>query len=157
MITFDAAEVVPMNQFQLAWRFTDERWSRRDGEALRDVHPLTAARAGVLHGPLSAAGHLAREGGARHVPAACQDEAGARQVGSALAALGPLDHERVAIVWDPSTALETSWRTFREHWELFCYPGSDDVTISPLDERWVLGYHHWEEFAFTPRPGVPPG
>ena len=157
MITFDAADVVPMNQFALAWRFTDERWSRRGGEALRDVRPLTATRAAVVHGPLAAACHLTREGGARHVAAACQDEAGARQVGSALSALGPLDHERVVITWDPATALETSWRTFRENWEVFCYPGSDDVTISPLDERWMLCYHHWEEFSFTPRPALPPG
>jgi hypothetical protein len=150
VITIDAADVVPMTQFALAWRFTDERWSRRGGEALRDVRPLTPARAAGLHGPLAAACQVAREGGARHVPAACQDEAGARQVGSALTALGPGDHERIVIAWDHATALETSWLTFREHWEVFCYPGSDDVTISSRDEGWVLCYHHWEEFSFSP-------
>ena len=154
MITVDAGDVVPMNQFALAWRFTDERWSRRGGEALRDVRPLTPARAAGLHGPLAAACHVARDGGARHVPAACQDEAGARHVGSALAALGPGDDERIVIAWDHATALETSWRTFRENWEVFCYPGSDDVTISPRDERWVLCYHHWEEFSFSPASGT---
>jgi hypothetical protein len=153
VLTIDPADVVPMNQFALAWRFTDERWSRRGGAALQDVRPLTAARAAALHGPLATAGHLAREGGARHVAAACQDEAGARQVGSGLAALPPADHERVVVVWDQATALETSWKTFREHWEVFCYPGSDDASISPLDERWLLCYHHWEEFSFTPRQG----
>ncbi len=100
MITIDAADVVPMNQFPLAWRFTDERWSRRGGEALRDVRPLTPARAAGLHGPLTAACVVAREAGARHVPAACQDEAGAREVGAALRALTPADDERIAIVWD---------------------------------------------------------
>jgi hypothetical protein len=156
VITIDAADVVPMNQFALAWRFTDDRWARRGGEPLRDVRPLTAARAGMLHGPVTAACQLARDGGARHVPAACEDPARARQVGAALAGLGPADHERIAIVWDHATALETSWRTFREHWEVFCYPGTDDLTISPLDERWVLCYYHWEEFSFTQRPAGPP-
>ena len=151
MVTIAAADVVPMNGFALAWRFTGEEWSRRGGEALRDVRPLLGARAAVLHAALAAAGQLPREGGATHVPAACLDEAGAREVGAALAGLPPADHERIVVVWDPSTALETSWRTFREHWEVFCYPGSDDVTIGPLDERWLLCYHHWEEFSFTPR------
>jgi len=155
VLTVEAADVVPLPQFALAWRFTDDRWSRRGGAALRDVRPLTAARAASLHSPLAAACHVAREGGARHLPAACQDEAGAREVGAALATLAPRDEERIVLSWDPLTALETSWRTFREHWEVFCYPGSDDLTISPLDERWVLCYHHWEEFSFSPRPGAP--
>ena len=53
--------------------------------------------------------------------------------------------------WEPTVALETSWRTFTTQWQAFCYPGTDDVTISPLDERWVLCYHHWEAFSFTAR------
>ena len=152
MIAIDAADVMPLAQFPLAWRFTDERWSGDGADARRDVRPLAAARAAALHGPLVAAYQVAREAMARHVPAACQDEAGARRIAAALAALPPGDDERVVVSWDQATALETSWRTFREHWEIFCYPGSDDVIISPLDERWVLCYHHWEEFTFTPRP-----
>ncbi len=156
MITIADADVVAMDQFPLAWRFTDERWSRRGAALLRDLRPLTGARAAELNGPMTAACHVAREASrdsaAEHVAAACQDEAGARRVADALASLGPADDERVVISWDPRAALETSWRTFRAHWEVFCYPGSDDVTISPLDEGWLLCYHHWEEFSFTPRP-----
>ena len=55
------------------------------------------------------------------------------------------------VSWEPAVALETSWRTFTTQWQAFCYPGTDDVTISPLDERWVLCYHHWEAFSFTAR------
>jgi hypothetical protein len=146
VITIDPADVVPIDQFPLAWRFTDERWSRRGAGALRDIRPLTARRAAELHGPLAAAHHVARDAVAEHVAAACQDDAGARQVGEALP---PADDERIVLSWDQVAALETSWRTFREQWEVFCYPGSDDLTISPLDERWVLCYHHWEEFSFV--------
>jgi hypothetical protein len=152
VITIDPADVVPMDQFPLAWRFTDERWSRRGAGALRDIRPLTARRAAELHGPLSALHHVARDASVEQVAAACQDEPGARRVGEALARLAPFDQERIVLSWDASAALETSWRTFREQWEVFCYPGSDDLTITPLDERWVLCYHHWEEFSFAPRP-----
>jgi hypothetical protein len=152
VLAIEPADVVPMNQFALAWRFTDERWSRRGGAALRDVRPLTAVKAAAVHAPLAAACQVARESNVQQVPAACQDRAEARQVGTALASLPPSDDERIVVSWDALTALETSWRTFREHWEVFCYPGSDDLTISPLDQRWVLCYHHWEEFSFAPGP-----
>ena len=29
------------------------------------------------------------------------------------------------------------------------------VTVSPLDEGWVLCYHHWEAFSFTARVDEP--
>jgi hypothetical protein len=155
VITIVDADVVPMDQFPLAWRFTDDRWTRRGAAKLRDIRPLSGARAAELNGPMTAACHVARDAvrdpAEAQVAAACQDEAGARRVADALAGLGPGDDERIVVSWDPRSALETSWRTFREHWEVFCYPGSDDVTISPLDERWVLCYHHWEEFSFTRR------
>ena len=153
MLTIDPADVVPMDQFPLAWRFTDERWSGRGAARLRDIRPLTPRRAAELHGLLGSAHRVDRDGGAEHVAAACLDDAGARQVGHALARLPPADAERIVLSWDQGAALETSWRTFREQWEVFCYPGSDDLTISPLDERWVLCYHHWEEFSFSARPG----
>jgi len=151
VITIDPADVVPMDQFPLAWRFTDERWSRRGAGALRDIRPLTARRAAELHAVLAAAHHVDREAGAEHVAAACHDEPGARLVGQGLARLPPADAERIVLSWDHGAALETSWRTFREQWEVFCYPGSDDLTISPLDGRWLLCYHHWEEFSFALR------
>jgi hypothetical protein len=155
VITIIDADLVPMDQFPLAWRFTDERWSRHGGGLLRDIRPLSGLRAAQLNAPLTAACHVARDAvrdpAGDHVAAACQDEAGARRITDALARLGPADDERIVVSWDPRSALETSWRTFREHWEVFCYPGTDDVTISPLDERWVLCYHHWEEFSFAPR------
>jgi hypothetical protein len=66
---------------------------------------------------------------------------------------------RVVVSWDRRTALETSWGTFASQWESFCYPGSDDATVCPLDERWVLCYHHWEAFSFSrrgdPAPAAP--
>jgi hypothetical protein len=156
VIAVDPADVIPLTQFPLAWRFTDERWVSGGADARRDVRPVTSARAAALHGPLVAAFHEAREAVARHVPAACQDEAGARRIAVALAELPAVVAERVVVSWDQSTALETSWLTFRENWEIFCYPGADDVIISPLDERWLLCYHHWEEFTFTARRAGPP-
>lgn len=155
MIRVDASDYVPLAHFPLAWRFTDARWDLRGPAALRDVRPLTVTRAKSLCGPLSAACAATRDDASRHVPAPCESDADVQRVAAALAGLPIADGERLVLCWDERTALETSWQTFRQHWETFCYPGSDDLTVSPLDERWVLCYHHWEEFSFTARPEGP--
>ena len=86
-----------------------------------------------------------------HIAAPCENEADLVRTRDALRAL-PVDADaRIVVSWEPAIALETSWRTFAAQWQAFCYPGTDDVTICPLDERWVLCYHHWEAFSFTAR------
>ena len=136
MITVDGADVVPMDQFPLAWRFTDERWDARRGGPRADLHPLRPARARELAAPCVNAADVVRT----------RDALGNLPIGA---------DERIVVSWEPAVALETSWRTFTTEWQAFCYPGTDDVTISPLDERWVLCYHHWEAFSFTTRPNEP--
>lgn len=156
MIVVPADAVVPMAQFPLAWRFTaaEAGWTPA---RLADIRPLTPAFAAALGARLAmrfdSGPHEGRGAGPSHeIPAPCVNQADVVRTREALAGLGASDAERVLLSWDDRTALETSWRTFRTHWETFCYPGSDDVTITPVDERWTLCYHHWEAFTFTPWP-----
>jgi len=72
------------------------------------------------------------------------------RVTEALTALPIASEQRIVVEWDRVDVLETSWRTFRDYWDDFCYPSSDDVTICPVDGGWVLCYHHWERFSFSP-------
>jgi hypothetical protein len=154
VVTIDAADVVPMDQFPLAWRFTDERWDARRGSLRADLRPLRPARAGELAPRLADACAVYHHGEGKpdvHIAAPCENEADLVRTRDALGAL-PIDADaRIVVSWEPAIALETSWRTFAAQWQAFCYPGTDDVTISPLDERWVLCYHHWEAFSFTAR------
>ena len=90
-----------------------------------------------------------------HIAAPCENAADVVRTRDTLAGLPIGADERIVVSWEPAVALETSWRTFTTQWQAFCYPGTDDVTISPLDERWVLCYHHWEAFSFTARTSEP--
>jgi hypothetical protein len=158
VITIDAADVVPMDQFPLAWRFTDERWDARRGGLRADLRPLRPARAGELAPRLADACALYHHGEGKpdvHIAAPCESAADVVRTRDRLARLPIGEDERIVVSWEPGVALETSWRTFTTQWQAFCYPGTDDVTISPLDERWVLCYHHWEAFSFTARANEP--
>ena len=154
MIIVDAADVVPMDQFPLAWRFTDERWDALPGGLRADLHPLRPARARELAAPLTEACALYHHGEGKpdvHIAAPCESAADVERTRERLSDLPIGADERIVVSWEAAVALETSWRTFTTHWQAFCYPSSDDVTVSPLDERWVLCYHHWEAFSFTTR------
>jgi hypothetical protein len=160
MIAIAPSDVVPMAEFPLAWRFTDDRWRQLPADARKDVRPLSATKAAELEPRLAAACvtyHHGEQPPGIHIPAPCENAADVDRTRRALAALPIDDGERIVVGWDRALALETSWRTFTALWEAFCYPGTDDVTISPLGERWVLCYHHWEAFSFAPRPSAPTG
>lgn len=58
------------------------------------------------------------------------------------------DTASVYLSWDANTALKTTWGIFRQYWNDFCYPSSDDVIISPEDETWLLSYSHANIFEF---------
>ena len=154
MITVAAADVVPLNQFPLAWRFTDARWDTRRGGLLADVRPLRPARAVELFPSVAGACAVYHQGDGKpdvHFAAPCENAGDVVRTHDALAALPVGIDERIVVVWEPTVALETSWRTFTTQWQAFCYPATDDATICPLHERWVLCYHHWEAFSFTAR------
>ena len=68
--------------------------------------------------------------------------------GTLAAAKGIAPTEAVLISWDARTAAMTDWELFVAHWDDFCYPASDDVTVFPLGGEWVLCYHHYEVFQF---------
>jgi len=70
---------------------------------------------------------------------------------SFLASLGIDDSTLVFLSWDPNVALRTPWGIFRDYWDDFCYPASDDLTITPADDSWLLFYFHEEMFEFGKR------
>jgi hypothetical protein len=146
------SDFVPLEQFPLSWRFTDEDWD--DPTLRRDVHPLRPARAGELQPRLAAACalyHQSEQAAEVQIEAPCESEADAKRTRDALEALSIHPAARIVVLWDDRTAVETSWGTFASQWTSFCYPGTDDATVCPLDERWVLCYHHWEAFSFSRR------
>ena len=154
MIELGPTDFVPLEEFQRAWRFNDSRHNVLPSAALADIRPLTTTRAAALNGPLTTAcaGCYADPAKATNevFSANSSTNEGVARTSRDLALLPVADGERVVVSWDSVDAVETSWYTFRTYWDDFCYPASDDVTISPLDGRWILCYHHSERFSFGP-------
>lgn len=67
-----------------------------------------------------------------------------------LEATIPHSNQPILLSWDPTIAVVTDLTTFIRWWDMFCYPGSDDVFIWPITEEWMLRYRHEEVFYFAP-------
>lgn len=59
-----------------------------------------------------------------------------------------MSNGNITISWQPEIAAKTTTELFIKYWSEFCYASSDDVSIWPDDESWVLHYWHEEMFCF---------
>jgi len=58
---------------------------------------------------------------------------------------------QIVVNWQPDSSVLTNTGVFIEYWDDFCYPSSDDVSIWPEDESWILHYWHEDKFWFGKR------
>jgi hypothetical protein len=56
--------------------------------------------------------------------------------------------EYVIVSWEPEDAVATTAAIFCDYWDDFCYPASDDISVTPLSEDWMLVYRHDEVLFF---------
>lgn len=52
--------------------------------------------------------------------------------------------EDLIISWSRRTALKTTKAIFLKYWDDFLYPGSDNVTVISQQCNWILFYSHYE-------------
>jgi hypothetical protein len=133
-----------VQEFPLAWRWTDSRYAVLSESVMSQLQPLGPQEAGLAR---EQALSFQRDSSVTH-PADVSDEDGCAWLRARHGGLSDI----VTISWSGDCALRTSWQIFTEHWSDFCYPSSDDVTVWPDSERWVLFYHHEEQFEFIQRP-----
>ncbi len=58
------------------------------------------------------------------------------------------EQEFIVVLWKKDLAVRTTSEIFCNYWDDFCYPSSDDVSISPMNLNWLLFYQHDEYFCF---------
>jgi hypothetical protein len=146
-------DTLPLDDCELSWRWTDRRRSEFSTLDLAQIRCLTGRRADQINdylrrtvdmwqtNPLAAAGELtiATDGDPQAVRAWLEHQWSDRQA--------------IALVsWDKRTAVAVPWGLFTQHWDDFCYPSSDDVTIAITTGEWIIEYAHYEQMQWLPRP-----
>lgn len=137
------ADFRPLKEFPLKWRWTDERWHSLSPEIIQRIKPLSESKAFELsnfHRQFFDFDKTAVE--TLHA-----ESAEIAEVENWL--LGRIgDETEIYISWDEKWAVQTTAEIFSCYWNTFCYPASDNVTISAATLKWILSYHHDEVFSF---------
>jgi len=136
-----------IRQFPLAWRWTQANHAVLPDSVLTQLEPVDAGEASDVdarHRSSLAGQHLRGD----MFRCILHGDVSGGAASEFLTALGIADATPVCLSWDGATALRTTWTIFRKYWDDFCYPASDDVSIAPEDESWLLLYFHGEQFEF---------
>jgi hypothetical protein len=135
--------------FPLAWRWTQPSHAVLPPEVLAQIHPIHAPESAQLSakaGSFTVNGNLSSSNfGSLGVYTTTGSVA---EVRSWLREQQQDATVEVFLAWDSKSVVSTTWQIFTEYWDDFCYPASDDVTVWPKTEAWVLLYHHYEQFEF---------
>jgi len=142
-LPLNASTITALHGFPLGWRFTSQRHALLDVELLARLMPLDGESAARL------AGEAAKRGDANTGrPLAFRGDEPPAVVRRELLELPIEPMTRIVLSWNPHTALIADWAIFAAHWDDFCYPASDDVTIWPMHGDWTLCYRRYEVFQF---------
>lgn len=147
---FPAVAFVPLEGFDLIWRWTSPTRTMFTPEVLALVRPFTRSEA------LLRDAEAAKRAPNAYAPADVVRDCGGAVPGEEIVEWlegFPLDPDTWTILsWNPATSVTVPWKIFATYWADFCYPASDDVTIWQPGEHWTLVFEHHESFRLF---GVP--
>jgi len=150
MIEIPHSDLRSLENFSLNWRLTDERWNKLPPESLAQIKPLAAEKCEEIWQIQKQ--YLFPEGlDAKFFEKTEMIRTGAAEdseINKWLASRIGDEQESIVVLWDEKTAVKTISKIFCNYWNDFCYPSSDDVSISPLNLNWLLFYHHDDYFCF---------
>ncbi len=138
-------QVIPMEKFKLKWRWTDKNYCLLSENELLHIHPLDSRTAKeVWEKSLTFIGKDNEFSPSSELFDSIDfiDTSDSDKVTSWLADKMPSGE--IIVSWQPDTAVKTTVELFIKYWDEFCYPSSDDVSIWPETENWVVHFWHYE-------------
>ena len=143
MSAIGRASFIPLREFPLRWRFAAERHTLLGPDLIGRLRPLRGDAAAAIDA--QAMSRLQVAG----VDITFRSDDSPGIVHDRLRGLPPAGDAPIIVSWDRDTALVTDWSLFVAHWDDFCYPASDDVTVWSMYDDWTLSYRHYEVFQFS--------
>lgn len=142
--------IIPMDDFALKWRFTDERYDKLPEDHLAQLKPLDHNAAAFLWN------YIADNRLHEHIPfrkdyfkvidkakISLDNQADIRKW---LYRRGfPFD-KNIYLSWQPREAMIVPWKLFVKYFDSFYY--SDDLTIIDQSLNWALLFYHEDEIYF---------
>jgi predicted ATP-grasp superfamily ATP-dependent carboligase len=147
-IEIDYNEVIPLEKFELGWRFDDFHNSGLSDNEKSEILALSETESKRLNKIIDyyeiESNRFEKYFETDWFSANSENEDNIAKVRTQVENyLKPFD-ENLIISWQRKIALKTSKKIFLKYWNDFLYPSSDDVTIISEKTNWILFYRHFE-------------
>ena len=155
MVTLENLEqhTIPFDQFELKWRFTEEKYNVLPAHHLAQIRPLDKEASKMLNDLTNARLDVRflldpsqfKYIRATHIPDNLENE---QIVKKWLCQRGLPFDRKVYVSWHPNYAVITTWKMMVEYWSDFWYPSSDDVVVVDMSLNWALAIFHQDYIQF---------
>jgi hypothetical protein len=144
--------IIPMTEFTLKWRFTEEKYDCLPEQHLNELRPLDKAGAEFLADYLSNCKIHSefpfKNGLFRNLDKTQILENNEKKVTKWLYQRAiPFDKE-VYLSWDGNNGIITKWKFVVKYWNSLFYGGADDLTVFDQSLEWALLFFHEDEIHF---------
>jgi hypothetical protein len=144
--------IIPMTEFTLKWRFTEEKYDCLPEQHLNELKPLDKAGAEFLADYLSNCKIHSefpfKNGLFRNLDKTQILENNEKKVTKWLYQRAiPFDKE-VYLSWDGNNGIITKWKFVVKYWNSLFYGGADDLTVFDQSLEWALLFFHEDEIHF---------
>lgn len=143
---------IPMDNFRLKWRFTDEKCNHLPEHHLKQLIPLDKEASAFLWTYIEKTNlhHQVpfKKGFFRTIDKAKISAGNEKEIKKWLYQRGLPFDKNVFLSWQPMDAMIVPWKLFIKYFDSFCYGGSDDLTIIDQSLTWALLFYHEAEIYF---------
>ena len=151
MVEFFDSDLVPLAGFSERWRFAHPSTGYVSPDLERRLRPLGAALAAEV-GAEALRRHPEDPGDGATAGVRTHSDTDGEPARSWLGSLPVAPRTAVVVSWGPGAALVTEWEVFVAHWDDFCHPSADDVTVWEPGAAWTLCYWHYGVLRFSSHP-----
>ena len=144
--------VIPMDDFQMKWRFTEKEYSILPNQALDLLKPLDSEASNFLWSYILKANlhddTPFKKGFFRTIDNARILENNEKDIMKWLYNRGLPNDKLVYLSWRPTEAMIVPWKLLIKYFDSFYYSSSDDLTVIDQSLNWALLFYHDDEIYF---------
>jgi hypothetical protein len=152
--------VISMDNFNLNWRFTDEKYDKLPEQDIKLLKPLNKAASTFLSEYISKINLHEdipfKKNFFNTIENVTILDGNEKDIKKWLCERGLPFDKPVFISWDKENAMIVPWKLLIKYFDSFYYPSSDDLTIIDRSLDWALLFSHWDEIYFGTKKAFKP-
>jgi hypothetical protein len=144
--------VIPLDDFQLKWRFTEGNYDIFPDQHLEQLKPLDKIASQFLWDYISQTNLHEdipfKKDFFRTIDKAKIVDGNKKEIKKWLYQRGLPFDKPVFLSWDSKNSMIVPWKILIKYFDSFYYPSSDDLTVVDQSLNWALLFYHEDEIYF---------